>query len=85
MICHDSDYGWWEIEEKLKLAHAKGLNMWSEHYPYDAASTNIGAEGRASENIFPVEDKGRFVPADREQWLDAHTIDTSPIRPRTRK
>lgn len=41
---HNNDYGWWEIEEKLQLARAKGLNMWSEHYPYDAGSTTIGAE-----------------------------------------
>jgi hypothetical protein len=40
---HNNDYGWWEIEEKLQLARDKGLNMWSEHYPYEAASTNIGA------------------------------------------
>jgi len=44
---HNNDYGWWEIEEKLQLARAKGLNMWSEHYPYEAASTNIGAEALA--------------------------------------
>lgn len=41
---HNNDYGWWEIEEKLQLARAKGLNMWSEHYPYTAGSTTIGAE-----------------------------------------
>lgn len=40
---HDNEYGWWEIEEKLQLARAQGLNMWSEYYPYDAASTAIGA------------------------------------------
>jgi N-acyl-D-aspartate/D-glutamate deacylase len=44
LISHDNDYGWWEIEEKLKLARSKGLNMWSEYYPYDAASTSIGSE-----------------------------------------
>ncbi len=41
---HNNDYGWWEIEEKLQMARAKGLNMWSEHYPYEAASTNVGAD-----------------------------------------
>jgi hypothetical protein len=40
---HDNDYGWWEIEEKLQLARAQGMNMWSEYYPYDAASTRIGS------------------------------------------
>ncbi len=44
IYCHDNDYGWWEIEEKLQLARAKGLNMWSEYYPYTAGSTTIGAE-----------------------------------------
>ncbi len=41
---HNNDYGWWEIEEKLQLAREKGLNMWSEHYPYTAGSTTVGAE-----------------------------------------
>ncbi len=45
MICHNNDYGWWEIEEKLQLARAKDMNMWSEYYPYAAASTSIGSDG----------------------------------------
>jgi N-acyl-D-glutamate deacylase len=44
LICHDNDYGWWEIEEKLAMARAKGMNMWAEYYPYAAGSTAIGAE-----------------------------------------
>ena len=44
LYMHDNDYGWWEIEEKLQIARTKGLNMWSEHYPYTAASTTIGSE-----------------------------------------
>jgi N-acyl-D-amino-acid deacylase len=44
LMSHNNDYGWWEIEEKLQMARAKGLNMWSEYYPYDAASTSIGSE-----------------------------------------
>jgi len=44
LICHNNDYGWWEIEEKLQLARAKGLNMWSEYYPYAAGSTAITAD-----------------------------------------
>jgi N-acyl-D-glutamate deacylase len=43
LIAHNNDYGWWEIEEKLQLARAKGLNMWSEYYPYAAGSTAITA------------------------------------------
>jgi N-acyl-D-glutamate deacylase len=43
LMAHNNDYGWWEIEEKLKLAREKGLNMWSEYYPYAAGSTAITA------------------------------------------
>ena len=43
LYMHDNDYGWWEIEEKLQLARARGLNMWSEYYPYDSAATAISA------------------------------------------
>jgi cytosine/adenosine deaminase-related metal-dependent hydrolase len=43
LMAHNNDYGWWEIEEKLQLARAKGLNMWSEYYPYAAGSTAITA------------------------------------------
>jgi len=44
LMAHDNDYGWWEIEEKLQLARDKGLNMWSEYYPYAAGSTPVSAE-----------------------------------------
>ncbi len=43
LIAHNNDYGWWEIEEKLQMAREKGLNMWSEYYPYAAGSTTITA------------------------------------------
>jgi len=43
LMAHNNDYGWWEIEEKLQLARAKGLNMWSEYYPYNAGSTPVSA------------------------------------------
>jgi hypothetical protein len=41
---HNMDYGWYEIEQKLAIARGKGLNMWSEMYPYEGASTVISAE-----------------------------------------
>jgi len=44
LYAHNNDYGWWEIEEKLAMARAKGLNMWSEYYPYTAGSTSANAE-----------------------------------------
>ncbi len=50
LISHDNDYGWWEIEEKLKLARAKGLNMWGEYYPYTAGSSGVGSEMIRPEN-----------------------------------
>ena len=43
LMAHNNDYGWWEIEEKLQMARDKGLNMWSEYYPYAAGSTAITA------------------------------------------
>ena len=43
LYCHDNDYGWWEIEEKLQMARDMGMNMWAEYYPYAAGSTAIGA------------------------------------------
>jgi len=44
MVCHDNDSDWWEIEEKLQMARNKGMNMWSEYYPYAAASSEVNAE-----------------------------------------
>ncbi len=34
---------------------------------------------------YPVEEKGRFEPASKKQWLRTFTIDTSPIKPRAKK
>ena len=31
---------------------------------------------------YQVEEKGRFVPATKKQWLNTHSIDFSPIKPR---
>ena len=30
---------------------------------------------------YPVEEKGRFVPATKKQWLKTFTLDASPLRP----
>jgi N-acyl-D-glutamate deacylase len=43
LIVHNNDSNWAEIEEKLAMARDQGHNMWSEYYPYEAASTAIGA------------------------------------------
>ena len=51
LVCHDNDYGWWEIEEKLTLARDQGMNMWSEYYPYTAGSSSIGSEFLFPENF----------------------------------
>ncbi|PSL17281.1 aminoacylase [Shimia abyssi] len=51
LYSHNNDYGWWEIEEKLQLARAKGLNMWSEYYPYTAGSTSIASDQLKPEAI----------------------------------
>ncbi|MCP4258169.1 MAG: hypothetical protein GY774_11835 [Planctomycetes bacterium] len=51
LICHNNDYGWWEIEEKLSMARDMGMNMWSEYYPYTAGSTAIAAEALRPESL----------------------------------
>lgn len=51
LYSHNNDYGWWEIEEKLKMAREMGMNMWAEYYPYEAASSNIGAAPLRPESI----------------------------------
>jgi hypothetical protein len=51
LMCHNNDYGWWEIEEKLSLAREQGLNMWSEYYPYAAGSTAIAADMLRPESL----------------------------------
>ena len=70
-VNHNNEYGWWENEEKLKKARAQGYNVWSEYYPYSAASTAISADffspekfkvlagGRAYEETIydPIQDK----------------------------
>lgn len=44
IIAHDNDYGWWENQEKLRLAREQGYNVWGEYYPFAAGSTFIGAD-----------------------------------------
>jgi len=51
LICHNNDYGWWEIEEKLSMARDKGMNMWAEYYPWAGGSGSIGADGYKPENV----------------------------------
>ena len=49
LYMHNVDYGWFEIEQKLHLARARGENMWSEAYPFIAGGTVLGAEYMAPE------------------------------------
>jgi len=51
LICHNNDYGWWEIEEKLSMARDKGMNMWAEYYPWAGGSASIGADGLKPEVV----------------------------------
>lgn len=44
LLAHDNDYGWWENEEKLRLAREQGFNVWAEYYPWAAGSTLISAD-----------------------------------------
>jgi len=44
LLAHDNDYGWWENEEKLRLAREQGYNVWAEYYPFEAGSTFVSAD-----------------------------------------
>jgi N-acyl-D-amino-acid deacylase len=44
LLAHDNDYGWWENEEKLRMARAQGYNVWGEYYPYVEGSTGVSAD-----------------------------------------
>ncbi|WP_428671962.1 amidohydrolase family protein [Roseibium sp.] len=82
---HNNEYGWWENEEKLQKARAQGYNVWSEHYPYSAASTAISADffspekfrilagGRSYEETIydPIQDK--FLT--QEEWEETSRAD----------
>ncbi|MDP4745018.1 MAG: amidohydrolase family protein [Porticoccaceae bacterium] len=43
LLAHDNDYGWWEHQEKLRLAREQGHNVWGEYYPFAAGSTAVSA------------------------------------------
>lgn len=49
-IHHDNDYGWWENQEKLKMARENGHNVWATYYPWTAGSGNYGASILAPDN-----------------------------------
>jgi len=72
LYCHDNDYGWWEIEEKLQMARAQGYNMWGEYYPYDAASTTIGSEFLTPEGMKAIglEYKDAMYDPEQDKMLD---------------
>jgi len=85
LMAHDNDYGWWEIEEKLQLARKKGLNMWSEHYPYSSGSTIISADFLAPDNWEKkqgyVYEKTIYDPQ-QDKWLNkAEFLDLAKREP----
>jgi len=43
ILLHNNEFGWMENEDKLQKARAQGFNVWSEYYPYAAASTSISS------------------------------------------
>jgi len=72
LYCHDNDYGWWELEEKLQMARAQGYNMWGEYYPYDAASTSIGSSFLTPQGMKAIglEYKDAMYDPDQDKMLD---------------
>ena len=51
ILCHNNNFGWWEIEEHLQLLRERGYNFWSEYYPYTCGSSTIGSEFIKPDNI----------------------------------
>ena len=51
IYAHNNQHGWMEIEEKLTRLRRQGYNVWSEYYPYAAASTSVSATFLRPENI----------------------------------
>jgi hypothetical protein len=51
LISHNNNVGWWEIEERAQGLRERGLNVWSEYYPYTCGSTTIGSEFLKPEGI----------------------------------
>ncbi|QBY03297.1 aminoacylase [Thalassotalea sp. HSM 43] len=49
-IHHNNDYGWWEVEEKLKALRQQGFNIWATWYPWVAGSGPIAASVIAPDN-----------------------------------
>lgn len=87
LLAHDNDYGWWEHQEKLKLARAKGYNVWGEYYPFTAGSTFISADflrpsmweeknGYRYEETLYDPGLDRFLT--KEEYLE--TVETDPGR-----
>jgi N-acyl-D-glutamate deacylase len=73
LYSHNNDYGWWEIEEKLKMAREMGMNMWAEYYPYEAASTAIGAvpiQPQFIEDIMGLKYKDILYDPSQDKYLD---------------
>jgi hypothetical protein len=87
IIAHNNDYGWWEDEEKLKLARAQGYNVWGEYYPYAAGSTTINAAfirpevwidqlGNRYEDSLQDPDTGEFYSRERYE----REVDEDPTK-----
>ena len=44
LISHNNNVGWWEVEDRAQGLRRRGLNVWSEYYPYVCGSSTIGTE-----------------------------------------
>jgi len=72
---HDNQYGWWENQEKLQAARARGYNVWSEYYPYAAASTSVNSDFLKPEGLkaIGVEYKDIYDPiADKRLTFESY-------------
>ncbi|MBD0404130.1 aminoacylase [Flammeovirga sp. EKP202] len=88
LLQHNNDFGWMENEDKLQKVRAQGHNMWSEYYPYTAASTSISSsflQPKIFENVFggiyerdiydPINDKY----LNKDEFLETEKEDPSRL------
>ncbi|MCY1719965.1 hypothetical protein OU798_06395 [Prolixibacteraceae bacterium Z1-6] len=88
IVAHNNEFGWWENEEKLQKARKQGYNVWSEYYPYEAASTSISSsffEPELYKNVFGlVYEETMYDPVDdkfltQEEFLKTRKEDPSRL------
>ncbi|MFC0174595.1 amidohydrolase family protein [Vibrio comitans] len=73
LYSHNNDYGWKQIETKMKAARSQGHIVWGEYYPYEALSTSIGADllqPKYYEDVFGMSYSETMYDPVQDKYLD---------------